>query len=50
MSTIYWILIVVAILDVIFACVWQDDQGTYEDEQRRLADKMIKKKKKDKGR
>lgn len=50
MSTFYWILIMLAIFGVIFICVWRDDQGTYEDGQRRLAEKMSKKKKKDKGR
>ena len=48
MSTFYWILIIVAILGVILVCTWRDDQGTYEDGQRKLAEKMFKEKKKKK--
>lgn len=50
MSTFYGVLAVVAVLGVWFACVLKAENGeTYEDRQRKLADKMFKDKRKAKG-
>lgn len=51
MSTLYGIIAVVAVIGVIFACVYKAEGGeTYEDRQRKMADKLFGKDKKDKGR
>ena len=43
MSTLYGIIAVVAVIGVIFACVYKTEGGeTYEDRQRKMADKMFK--------
>ena len=43
MSTLYGIIAVVAVIGVIFACVYKAEGGeTYEDRQRKIADKMFK--------
>ncbi len=50
MSTFYGVLAVVAVLGVVFACVLKAENGeTYEDRQRKLADKLFKDKRKAKG-
>lgn len=50
MSDIYGLLALVAVLGVVFACVLKAENGeTYEDRQRKQADKLFNDKKKDKG-